>query len=310
MIEAAIRDFALCRSERDFYRLSIQLEDYMTPAEIAALVQRAGELPWPAQGWLKWLLRTMPLAAERPQAFERTVINPDVILYRDPRVGAARKKLIVAFCGARNRLDMPLAAVLQALPSRAVDVAVLRDRSKRHFLDGIDGYASGFGGLAAAIERDLRPGKYRDVYAYGTSMGGFSAVRFALLRPVKRAVAVGGSFPGHARRLIDEPAPPLPAFDPLCDCIGRGAVADIVCVYGDGCGRDRGNVERLGRILPVTQVAVPHVSIHNVAHELAMSGRLAAFFAAMFDLDAAPPAVREDWLTLPAHARVPIVSAA
>ena len=310
MIEAAIRDFALCRTERDFYRLSIKLEDRLTPVEIAALAARAGELPWPAQGWLKWLLGMMPLAAERPQAFERSVVNPEVVLYRDQRVGAARKKLIVAFCGARNRLDMPLAAVLQALPSRAVDVAVMRDRSRRHFLDGITGYAPGFAGLVAAIERDLRPGKYREAYAYGTSMGGFAAVRFALLRPVRRAVAVGGSFPGHARRLTDDPAQQLPAFDPLCDCVGREAGADIVCVYGEDCGRDRRNAEWLGHIMPATQVAVPHVSIHNVAHELAISGRLAAFFAAMFDLDAAPPAVREGWLTLPARVALPIVSAA
>jgi hypothetical protein len=246
-----------------------------------------------------------PFAGRKPQSFQRMPIHPDVTLYRDPRIAAANKKLIVAFCGARNRLDMPLAPVLQSLPSRAVDIAVLRDRNRQHYFNGIAGYAADFRDLVNAVVRDLRPEKYREVYSYGTSMGGFPAVRFALTVPVRRAVSMVGSFPGQVRRLIDRQS--VPAFDPLCDCVARGKKAEVISVHGEGYERDRRNSEWLARICGAREIAVPQVTIHNVAHSLAVSGRLPAFFGAMFDLEGG---AGDAWLGLPRPSALPIVSAA
>jgi hypothetical protein len=281
----------------------------MTPVEMVGLVARARELPVPAQKWAEWVLDIAPFAGKRAQSFERTVLHRDVMLFRDPRVGAARKKLIVAFSGACLRLDMPLPSVLQSLPSKQVDVVLLRDRTMRHYLSGIGDYASDMVGIAAGIERDVRPGRYSDIYAYGTSMGGFAAVRYALFQRLRRAVAVGGRFPSHPRRLVKEPAHAMPAFDPLCDCVSRAAKTEFVAVRGEGYERDQWHSELLGHIRLVRHVAVP-LPTHNVAYELAKSGRLAAFFADMFDLDGQASGARDAWLGLPASVALPIVSAA
>jgi hypothetical protein len=302
------RVFASCRTEREIARAFGELDEYMTPIELGMLVARRDEVSAPVRKRLEAIVRLAPFAGQQPQDFHRMPIHPDVTLYRDPKVGAARKKLIVAFCGARNRLDMPLAAVLQSLPSREVDIAVFRDRTKHHYLKGIADYASGFLDLTAAIIRDLRPAKYRETYAYGTSMGGFAAVRYSLLHPVRRAVSMVGSFPGHVRRLVDRQA--LPAFDLLCDCVAGSARTEIVSVFGDGSERDRQNSEWLARICGAKEVAVPHVTGHNVAHALAVSGTLPAFFAGMFELDGGAGGAGGDWLGLPGAAAVPIVSAA
>jgi len=260
----------------------------MTPIELMAMFARQAELSVPVRERQHKITHMGPFAGSKPEGFQRMAIHPDVTLYRDPKIGTARKKLIVAFCGARNRLDMPMPAVLQSLPAREVDIVVLRDRTRQHYLNGIGGYAPDFQELAAAIARDVRPQKYSDVYAYGTSMGGFAAIRFGLLSPVRRAVAMGGSFPGYVRRLIDRR--PVPGFDLLCDCMASRAKFEIVAVYGEGSEADRRNSEWLARICPARPVAVPEVSIHNVAHSLALSGRLPAFFATTFDLEGADPA--------------------
>lgn len=304
-----LRAIASCNTERDAARIFDPLEEHLTPMELAQLEVAAPRFPAPAVNRLRRMLAMAPFAGKAPQSFRRVVVAPDVLLFRDRKVDTARKKLIVAFCGARNRLDMPMPPVLQSLPSDAVDVAVLRDRSRRHYFDGIAPYAPDFVRLVDALERDLNPHRYSDVYAYGTSMGGLPAIRYALLRPVRRAVSMGGIFPGHVGRLLESPTRQLSAFDLLCDCVARRP-ADIVCVYGDGTDVDRRNAERVARIRPVRQFVVPNVAIHNVAFELARSGRLPAFFAEMFDLAVPASGAGNAWPGLPALAGVPIVSAA
>ena len=44
--------FAACRTEADFYRAQIAAENLLAPAEVAALADRAGDLPAPAGTWL------------------------------------------------------------------------------------------------------------------------------------------------------------------------------------------------------------------------------------------------------------------
>ena len=212
------------------------------------------------------------MAKEAPARYVRKPITPDVTLFHDPDVERANKCIVFAFCGRARRLMLPTGVFLQLLPYREVDVVILNDPGRNHFARGCGEYASDFFQLVTRLGKDFNPGAYKNACCYGTSMGGFAALRGGLLLDTK-SVSVGGGFPWHVQRLVADSA--MPAFDLLCACKASDA-AKFVCVYGMK-EDDRSAVDHLATMFPVTRVPIQATG-HNVIFKMLREGTLRQFY--------------------------------
>lgn len=273
-----------CHSERELWRIRLSAEDTLGPLDMAMLIAAAPSFPAPVQGWLKKMSLLGGFDKGEPQKFVLHVLAPTVHLYRDPRVSAEHKVLIVGFCGNGHRLLLPISCILQQLPSELCDIVVLRDLPRLQYSRGLPPYADCMPDLVGRISAETAARRYRRRYSYGTCSGGFAALRHGLLSGADRAISVSGGFAWHPRRLLEEADRTLPAFDPLCDCRSERST-EVVCVYGADNAWDREQAVRLSRIFPVTHIAVPHVKTHNPIEMLATHGTLSGFFREIFALD-------------------------
>jgi len=262
------------RKGTETFRLRIRAEETLTPRELVALSRKS--LPRELRAWVKSLLALGGFGWWRaPQAYARRIVAEDVELFHDPAVPTARKTLLVACTGGGRRLMMPIPSVLQYLPSSAYDVVILKDRSDGLYDAGIAGYAESLTGLAGRIARDFRPGAYRRCITYGTSSGGFAALRLGLLLGAERAISIGGRMTWHVRRILDRR--PVSAFDVLCTCIDPSPTR-LICVYGDRMAEDRRAVDVLLHSVRAEAMPVAGIGDHNVIHELWKRRRLKPFY--------------------------------
>jgi hypothetical protein len=176
---------------------------------------------------------------------------------------------------------------VQMLPAARFDVLIIADRSNAHFLNGIRGYADTLYGLTTRLAADAEMQRYRRVYCFGTSIGGFPALRGGILLKAFRAISVGGRPVWHVYRLIDPREHVAPAFDVMCDCMPRTG-CQLVCVYAEGSRLDAIDAARLPRALRVTRVPIPGIAAHNVVHELYKLGRLPLLYSRLFDFPLGP----------------------
>ena len=182
------------------------------------------------------------------QPFLRTILSENVVFFSadpqspraatDPAPDAATrgKRLLVCFCGRSGRMMLPLPVFLQRIDAAQFDVLLLKDSRQNHFRTGCIGLAPDFAGVAATI-RHRYAARYAGMQSIGVSMGGLSAIRFAILAGCDRAVSICGMPADDVLRLHNPDGPP-PAFDPLCDCMGRHA-PPVLFVYPQGEPRDR-----------------------------------------------------------------------
>ena len=237
-----------CRTENEFNRLHIDLENILAPAEIAELAKLAagaakprtaksvllnkheldaealaarkrGSLP----GWIKRLRKLSPGIAESPQTYRRYEFGKHITLYRDPEVETKGKDLLIAFTGAGRRLLMPIAIFLQCLRSSSWDAVVLKRCARNSFLRGIEGVADDLPGLARFIEAAMPTKDYRRTITLGTCGGGYAAVCAALEMRADRGLSICGTLPWQAT----DYRPPQPV-----------AGVELVLVYGGEHARD------------------------------------------------------------------------
>ena len=176
-------------------RAVLDVEQNLTPLEFHRVVSDLSNRFANAHAALQSLHLFQLLANEPPTLYVRRPVAPDVTLFHDPNVNYANKCLIIAFCGRAQRLMMPTGVFLQLLPSTDCDVVVLKDPGRNHFLHGSREYAADFFQLVTRLEKDLKLDRYKNVFCYGTSMGGFVALRCGLLlgtSPYRSAAAFLG----------------------------------------------------------------------------------------------------------------------
>jgi hypothetical protein len=260
-------------------------EEKLTPGEFSELLEAAEGFRPDTRAWLRKVAAFAPRVQSAPQGFRRSSLHPEIDLYRDPDVPASGKRLLVACSGKGNRLMVPIFSFLQHLPSREFDIVLLRDMRRNHYLTGIPGYAASLPELTARLRADLRPERYKGLLCYGTSMGGFAALRLGLLLRATRAVSVGGRFPWHVNRLTRADGISLPAFDPLCPCVSMESHSAMFAVYSAAHEPDRIDAERLCTMQRVTPVAVPGPATHNVIRNLFNDGKLSGFYNFAFELN-------------------------
>jgi hypothetical protein len=288
MLDEIVDALQACRSEREFWRVHIKAENGLTPLEVAALIKFSHRLPRASQLWLEGLAALSGFAGSEPQPFCRQPVAPHVDLYRDPFVASERKQLIIGFCGAANRLMMPVSCVLQFLPADACDLLLLRDPAKLHYIFGIPPYASSLADLARRLAADFFGEGYRRRVCYGTSMGGFVALQCGLLLEADAAISVGGRFAWHPPRLLRELGETVQGFDPLCACY-FDTPTDLIC-YHSGNQVDAEDATLLARMMPVRRIAMPETSEHNILLVLRDKGLLKDFYDGVFGFSGPRPA--------------------
>jgi hypothetical protein len=270
-------------SDRDIWRVRLQAEDTLLPDEMAYLIGKSSELPKHAQKWLARMDMLGRFSDGEPQHYAVEALSDNVQIFHDASIPRERKRLIVAYCGAGNRLMLATSCVLQHLPSDLCDVVVLRDPSRRSYFKGVPGYADTLPSLVRRLAADVGADAYWRIYSFGTCMGAFPALRGGLLMQADRAVAVSGGFPLHARRLLEEPEFAPPAFDPLCGSVANPAT-DLICAFAEAHTKDERSAVHLSRVRSVTLLPLPELTEHNIIKEQAKKGILRAFFKDMFEL--------------------------
>ena len=194
------------RSEKDSLKLQKWAGGIITPLEAAELKAGSHRFPPPTQAWLSKLAALGEFATVPPQRYRRQALVPNIDIYSDASIPSERKSLILGFSGAAGQLMIPTPVFLQYVSSERYDVVVLRDRTKQGYAIGIPPYAHNLWDLAQKLTAEIGAATYRRVYPYGTSMGGFPALRCGLLLQTETAVSGGGQFPWyppHLARNID-----------------------------------------------------------------------------------------------------------
>jgi len=215
--------------------------------------------------------------------YRRNEISTGVNFYS---AGTGAKTLVVGFGTAKGRLAMPVFMVLEALDDRRYDLLLLSDLSNCHFDHGIDGYALTLPDLMRRVG-DFAGGRgYGSIITFGTSMGGFPALRGGDLLGADRSISVGGRFPWHPVRL-EKGRQRVQAFDALCDCRNPYR-SPFYLLHSRNHREDQLHAEMMKKIAPASRVIVFPGEGHAVQNRIRQKGRLDAFFLEMLDLNKEP----------------------
>ncbi len=259
-------------------KLVFDLEDRYAPAQLQDMLPTLRRL----SGFgleacqRSYVLRELRRAPA--QGYTREEVAPDVVIYRGDGE-PAQKTLIVTLCGRSQRPNMPWSLFVQYLPAELFDVVILCDRRDDHYNSGVEGYAPDLMALRQRLEADLHMAAYRKVICYGTSSGGFPAIRLGLLGGAQSSIAIGGVFAWPIFRLQEGRS--FQSFDPICPCFasGRGKVL-ILHASND---RDRVGAEQAARALDAKRIRITSTTDHNVNHQMFLAGRLWDFHQRLFE---------------------------
>jgi len=259
-------------------RLLNRPEDIVTPEEFARVGDHIGDDA--LHTIFSERLTTRLMAGLKAETYQRRVISPSALLFSDPSLPSKDKTLVLAFAGRQQRLMIPNVLFLQGLPAEHYDIVLLSDTSQHHFKKGCPGYADSFMGLIEALERDVPRANYRRSVAFGVSMGGLPAIRYALVTGVERAICVGARASWDIYRLLIGDAP-THFYDPICAC-SKPDHRGLVFVYGADNEMDRDQALDYSKLPGAQRVEVPEVSSHNILATMLESRTLGLFRDQLF----------------------------
>lgn len=268
-----------CTTPADHYRVQLAIENRLAPTEAAALEAQLDSLPEPAHDWVRRVARMARRVRRRPQPYRRHELAETVSFYEGSGPAGVQRSLVIGFTGVGQRMMLPTAPFLQALPAARCDVVILRDPAFTGFLGGVPGYAEDLPGLAARLARDIPTAWHEDRRCIGVSSGAAAAVAFGTVCGAAVSLGLGGM---HPTRMLLRRAPPgtdRHLFDRLRTGLpaGRGRV---ICAYGTACERDAANMEHFASTLPGSRLlGVQDVAQHGVLPGLFHTGTMTRFFA-------------------------------
>ena len=216
----------------------------------------------------------------QPRRFERVRLAESANLY-SANLGA--RTLIVGMAGRHAHLFGPIWRVLQHLDDSKYDLLLVADDRRWHFSAGSAGFANSLPEMATRIRHIAESGAYENLITYGTSMGGFPALRLGGLLGAQRAVSIGGRYAWDIHRLQTEPGYQN-GFDPLCSCFGARP-KEGVAIYAEQVKEDAENVARLKAVYPdLHEIAVPGRK-HDVPGGAMKRGNGDRFYEILFELN-------------------------
>ncbi|MBB4648670.1 hypothetical protein GGQ99_000392 [Aminobacter niigataensis] len=237
-----------------------------------------------SNGIVKNLVRFGLLSSGEPPLtrFSRTEIATHVNLYS---AGRSAPNLIVGFATKHGFIMMGAALFLEDLDDAQHDFLQLADPRREFFDGGIEGFASSMRDLALRVGNLARERGYRSIMTYGTSMGGFPAIRAGNLMGADRAISVGGRYAWHPGSMAKGLR--VGAFDTLCNCRSP-LTTRCYLLYSVGCREDLDHAAKLAAIAPAShRIGVPGRK-HNFPMVLKDKGKLGGFHAEIFNLAREP----------------------
>jgi hypothetical protein len=276
---------AACGSTAEIYRVQIDAENCLAPAEVAALAADHASLPEAAQPWILKLAATCAGICATTQPYRRRDLGDNAMMFEAPAPADAPRSLVVAFTGIALRMMLPVAGFLQALPAERCDVLVLRDPDRVCFLQGVPGYAPDIRALASRLAADLPMDRYTDRCCVGTSSGGAAALVLGPLIGARVALALGGGHP-HALTQRAPPGTDRAAFDTLLAAPPQPTRR--ICAFGDGFPRDGVRARLLAMMCHADLLEVRGVGVHGVLTGLAARKSMARFLWDVLLGDAPP----------------------
>ena len=244
-------------------------DDLLTPLEIAKLLESDRDMPFAIASLLR--------GGESPAAYRREAWSEDATYYTS---GNGAGRLIVAFTHPGGRLGIPISSFLQMLRDDVYDVILLRDSSQLQYSRGIQG----LGTFLEAMKRieDFAAAKgYQQIIAFGSSLGGYPALRGGRLLKARRAISVGGLYAWHPGRLMRNERS-VQAFDLLCACASPSPT-ELVAVYAYRHDQDKSAFDLLLRTFPECSGVPIDTDRHNIAGYFYKARLLPLFLACLFD---------------------------
>lgn len=190
----------------------------LPPHQLRVLYQRLDALPDAARfaPFIEKSPLRVLLSRRPPPVYEATTISSHARLFSASDVPRARKVLLVLFTGINGEVFMPVPRMLLRLPLGGFDVLRLRPAEECDYPHGVPGLGEDFPTVCRAIAT-LGAG-YGGMAAMGGSLGGFAALRAAIVLRMTAGVSLSGGFNAIKWSLG---RPSRPAFDPLCACMPR-----------------------------------------------------------------------------------------
>lgn len=246
---------ARARSRLEFQAARHAAENVATPGELETmLAQRwlnvASAFQHPAQTLqamgerrrVAGLLRDARQRSVHADQWRREPLADNADLFRSDSRAAPAKTLVVGFSSRAMRLTAPTYAILCALDPHAVDLLLLRDPTRQHYLSGVPGIGATIEAAARWADAFAASKGYARVVALGTSSGGIPAICAALLSGWPRVLAAGADQPSrhlHLQQLLVACAP-----------LSAGARSDIVLAYSALRQRDALGAKEINALLP------------------------------------------------------------
>ncbi len=258
--------------ERAFDRRKTQVkvsDDRLTPLEIAKLLESDREIPFAIAPLLK--------DGESPAAYRREAWSEDATYYTS---GNGAGRLIVAFTHPGGRLGVPISSFLQMLRDDVYDVILLRDSSELQYTHGIQGLGT-FLETLKRIEDFADSKGFQQIITFGSSMGGYPALRAGRLLKARRAISVGGRYAWHPGRLMRNERS-VQAFDLLCACASPSPT-ELVAVYSYRHELDKSAFDLLKGTFPDCSAVPINIDQHNIAGYFYKARLLPLFLACLFD---------------------------
>ena len=280
-IDEAAHYFALASSCGDPERMAEITEDAarnLAPNQLTWLYRRVdamadrrrSELFQSTARLWKWLLEL-----DGP-VFDNRRLTSHARLYAAHGVPSERKVLLVIFTGKGGGLFISTARFLVRLPRDRFDVLWLQTPDGYDYPHGVPGFGDSFAGVCRSIAA-IMPG-YAGAAAIGGSLGGYSALRAAVLLDMGVGISLSGRF-SSVRWLKGKPA--TPAFDPLCACAPptRAALSAYYSVDHEGDAR---NAALLAAMRPSVKQVPLRTHRHNVLAHIVADGRFDPIFEGIY----------------------------
>jgi hypothetical protein len=157
--------------------------------------------------------------------------------------------------------------LLMRLPRGRLDLLQLRAPDGGDYPRGVPGLGDGFFAVGRAVA-DVARG-YAGAAALGTSLGGYTALRAAVLTGLRAGVSLSGRFTALSTNGGERGAM---AYDPLCGCT-RAARTALIAYYARRHAVDAAHARRLAAMHPPVQLrGVDGRGDHNVMVAMLPSG--------------------------------------
>ncbi|MEN3976842.1 hypothetical protein [Emcibacter sp. SYSU 3D8] len=275
-----------CRTQADYYRLAIMAECNAVPSDMAVLFRHMDRLPKESLEWAERTRALMFAQADIVQPFRRTLVSSHVAFFTTRQAPDEPRDLILACCGLVDRLQVPISVVLQHLDGRRFDVLLVRDPTRRIYLQGVPDYGSDLRLVAERIRRDVNLDAYRSVCSLGTSGGGWASFILGSLLGADRAISMSGKPPGLTFRLarmwekqgysLDKDNAGFGVFQQLFDSIPDPSTR-LLAFFGADYRDDREGAEAFEQMVGAVGIGFRGIDTHNLMGTIVERRRLATF---------------------------------